>query len=73
VNASAAELKAEVLLVKSETVVHVNTQMQAVKDEMFAHFGTQIQTMKDELRGDIQEINQRSLRMEARLQDIIAR
>ena len=55
VAASAAELKADV---HSETVVHVNTQMQAVKDE---------------LKSDIQEINERSRRMEAQLQDLIAR
>jgi len=86
VAASAAELKADVLLVHSETVVHVNahvqavnTQMQAVNTQMQA-VNTQMQAVKDELKSDMHEINQniqeiseRSRRMEAQLQDLIAR
>ncbi len=65
VAASAAELKADVLLVHSETVVHVNAQVQAVKDELKSDV--------HEINQNIQEINERSRRMEAQLQDLIAR
>jgi len=58
-------MKVDVLLVHSETVVHVNTQMQAVN--------TQWQMVKDELKGDMHELKMRSRLMEAQLQDLIAR
>ena len=41
--------------------------------ELRAETAAQMQLLKSELKGDIQEINQRSLRMEAQLQELISR
>ncbi len=41
--------------------------------ELRAEAAAQMQLLKSELKGDIQEINQRSLRMEAQLQELISR
>ena len=58
VTASAAELRAEAA---------------ALKTELKGETAAQMQLLKSELKGDIQEINQRSLRMEAQLQELISR
>ena len=57
VKASAAELRAEAAALKSE----LTSAFMDVKDETIA------------LKSDIQEINRRSLRMEAQLQELISR
>ena len=38
-----------------------------------AEAAAQMQLLRSELKGDIQEMNQRSLRMEAQLQELISR
>ena len=58
VNASAAELRAEAAEQRAEAA---------------AQAAAQLQLLKSELKSDIQEINQRSLRMEAQLLELVSR
>jgi predicted nucleic acid-binding Zn-ribbon protein len=58
VNASAAELRTEAAEQRAEAA---------------AQAAAQLQLLKSELKSDIQEINQRSLRMEAQLLELFSR
>jgi len=51
------------------SAAELRAEAAALKGETAA----QMQLLKLELKGDIQEINQRSLRMEAQLQELISR
>ena len=83
VTASAAELRAEALNMRLETLTQIQLQkselksdMQEIKADTFTQLQLQkseLQSSIQELKSDMQEMNQRSLRIEAQLHELISR
>jgi hypothetical protein len=51
----------------------IERQVTASAERLRAEIATKIDSLKSQLQTDIQEINQRSLRMEEQLQELIVR